>query len=188
MTCRSILVENIRKTSTRTLRIQQGQIERHDEIHLVLEQLRTGHDIVDVEHRQHHRGQRLAGNAERQQRDHRRAGNRIVGGFRRDQPFRAPLAEGLRRFRRLLRAEVNKDRTVPVNSPTPGIMPMMTPKADDEAGDPPGSLKHLAKPLEQTPVPGDQFRPPFGDCLVLADQQHKSLADGKQARARQRSD
>ena len=40
---------------------QERDIERHDEIHLVLKELRARDHVVDIEDRQHHRGQRFAG-------------------------------------------------------------------------------------------------------------------------------
>ena len=66
---------------------EQGEIEGDDKVHLVLKQTGSGHDVMDIEDRQHHRGQCFSGNAEREQRNHGGGRDCIIRYFRRDQPF-----------------------------------------------------------------------------------------------------
>ena len=50
---------------------------------------------MELEDAHHHRGQRAAGQAERQERDHGGAGRGVVGGLGRDHAFQRALAETL---------------------------------------------------------------------------------------------
>ena len=72
---------------------EQRAVETVDEIRPRLEEGRPGKHVVDSEDRQHHGSQRLTRQTKRQQRNHGRCRNRVVGRLGRDQPLRRTFAE-----------------------------------------------------------------------------------------------
>ena len=151
---------------------EQRDIERHHEIHVTLEQLRAGNDIVNIEDGQHHGRQRFARNAKGEKGNGCRNGNRVVGGFRCNQPFRRTLAKRFWGFGcpagigvgQELRGEFSNAGHDAHDGAAPG----------GNGGNPlvPQYLSQTAKERAL-----DWFGPKI---LVLIDQQDKGLTEGKE--------
>ncbi len=129
---------------------------------------------MDVEHRQHHRGQRLARDAQRQQRHHGGGGHRVVGGLGRDQPLGGAAPEILGPFRGALRIGVGHE--LGSEFADPGDHAHDHPEPGRDTGDA-GVARQLAQALEQAAA----GQAGGADLLVLGGQQHEGLAEREEA-------